>query len=262
MIPQERIRWLVLVLLLEFSLFVTLLSAHFLSSIAAPVVSENPFVPIGPLRSVVVLEKFSFESQESLKRWEEKTFKGQTNYQVLQRDHQSFLQTSSNDSSSGLYKKVNYRVTPDLYLSWKWKPVVFPRKREPNRLSNKAEDDFAARIYLIFLGSNFFRSDVIEYVWDEKISTGTTVASPYSERVKLFVVRSGAPSEENGGWREEERNIYEDYWQLFKKEPARPLGVIALMSDSDNTGTRSEADFGEIILKTKHLVPGITKKGI
>jgi hypothetical protein len=67
--------------------------------------------------------------------------------------------------------------------------------------------------------------------------------------VKLFVIRSGPGPEVSGGWNREERNLYQDYVKLFGKAPKRPLGAIGLMSDSDNTGTVSAADFGDFTLQ-------------
>ena len=109
----------------------------------------------------------------------------------------------------------------------------------------------AARIYVIFPGANFFKSDIIEYIWDERVPIGTTVSSPYSERVKLFILRSGPSSGGPSGWIKEERNVTKDYQKLFGRDPQKPVGAIALMSDSDSTGTSAEADFTAIEIKTR-----------
>ena len=100
--------------------------------------------------------------------------------------------------------------------------------------------------YVIFLASNLFRSDVIEYVWDESLPVGESAESGFSDRIKLFVVQSGLLTS-GDGWQEETRNPLEDYVRLFGKAPKHPIGIIALMCDSDNTGTSAEADFGDIV---------------
>ena len=46
--------------------------------------------------------------------------------------------------------------------------------------------------------------------------------------------------EKAGQWVEESVNVLEDYRQAFGKEPPAMAG-IAVMSDSDNTGTKAEA---------------------
>ncbi len=250
---KTRALWLIL--FLEAALFLTLISSRCLESLTKIQAPALPIVRVGPgAESFAILSRFLFQNQGSLKAWEEKIFKGKTNFVVHQENEAGFLNASSQDACSGLYTKVDYQATPDLYLSWKWKAIRFPQKKEPGRLSNKSEDDFAARVYAIFPGSNFFKSDVIEYVWDETIPVGTITASPYSERVKLFVIRRGTAPEEGGGWEEEDRNLYEDYRKLFGREPERPVGALALMSDSDNTGTQSEADFADFTFKKKSTV--------
>ncbi len=246
---RKRLRLLLLILLLETALLVVMYSASLLKfNLAARGALKSM---AKQAKSFVVLDRFSFQNQGSLKNWEEKVFKGKTFYQVFTDSNQSFLNSASNNASSGLYVRIDREAKPGLYLSWRWKAITFPQKKEPQKLSNKGEDDFAARIYVIFPGSTFFSSNVIEYIWDERLPKGTVANSPYSDRIKLFVISSGKGPEEEGGWRTEERNIYEDYLRLFGKEPKRPIGAVALMSDSDNTGTKSEANFGDIVFKVK-----------
>ena len=198
-----------------------------------------------------VLEKFSFKDLNSLKTWEEKIFRGKTDYRVVSEAGGGFLSAKSKASSSGLHKKVKYVITPDLYLSWDWKATEFPVKNNPKKLADRTQDDFAARIYLVFPGTNFFNSNVIEYIWDESLPEGTVMSSPFSERVKLFVVNSGKPLPDHGGWRHQERNLFQDYTAIFEPKPDRTLGAIALMSDSDNTKTTSQADFKDFEFKIK-----------
>ncbi len=249
---NDRIRILTLVLLLETALLLTLVSAHFLKKSFLP--GKIFDAAAEHAKHFTVLNKFSFENQASLKNWEEKVFKGKTAYQVLTENSQGFLNSSSAGASSGLYIKLSREVTPNLYLSWRWRAITFPQKKHPERLANRSEDDFAARIYVIFPGSNFFNTNVIEYIWDENINAGSAESSPYSDRIKLFVIRSGKGAEIEGGWQTEERNIYQDYLKLFGKEPKRPIGAVAIMSDSDNTGTTSQSDFGEIVFKAKQKI--------
>lgn len=270
-----RLRWLILILLLECTLLFSFLSVDALvnglrfpfnplgsqdiSSQAFPPVSKPavvlpPPLPQAPLKAP---ENFKtvfqclFQDASTLKIWEEKTFKGGTKYEVLQENGEGFLKSKSEGSCSGLYVQLDHPVTPDLYVSWKWRALAFPKKKHPESTENKNEDDYAARVYVIFPGTNFFKSDVIEYIWDEHLPPDTVAPSPYSSRIKLYILRSGPASTSDGGWLSEQRNVYEDYQKLYGKAPDKPVGAIALMSDSDNTGTSSEADFSNIALKIK-----------
>ncbi len=215
-------------------------------------------VPVMPTREEAVelpevqrrpeLESFKFVSEESLKSWEQKVFKGKTVYSIQKDDTLTFLRSESMDASSGLFTKTKHKATPDVWLEWKWRAHQFPQKRNPEKLSNRSEDDFSARIYVIFAASNIFRSDVIEYVWDESLPVGSHSESPYSDRIHLLVVKSGQPSTDLNDWDIQARNVYQDYKSLFGKEPKHDIGMIAVMSDSDNTGSRASADFADIVL--------------
>ena len=247
-----RLRWLSLILFLEAALYLSLSSVAVL--IKTLKISQVPeTAAIQTTLGYKIIARYSFENQASLKQWEEKIFKGSTQYQVLSESGDHFLKFKSNDACSGLYVRVDTPETANLYLSWRWRALVFPKKKTPEKLSNKNEDDFAARVYIIFLGANFFKSDVIEYIWDEKAPVGSAVSSPYSDRIKLYVLRSGPTPEAAGGWFTEERNVAEDYEKIYGKPPQKPVGAIAIMSDSDNTGTNSEADFADVTLKTKSV---------
>lgn len=224
----------------------------------APAVTAPREVPAPlPVPGLEARETFRFTDDASLARWEQKVFKGKTVYTIEKPEGApTYLSASSKDSSCGLYMKTRHPATPDLYLSWKWRAREFPKKKDPAKLSSRSQDDFAARVYVIFEASNLFRSDVIEYIWDESIPEGTAEDSPYSDRIKLFVIRTGAVPEEGGGWRTETRNPLEDYMKLFGKAPKNPIGILALMCDSDNTGSSARADFDEIVFGTKR--PSIT----
>jgi hypothetical protein len=219
---------------------------------APPGVEAEPLVP---------LASFRFEEAGALEEWEQKVFKGKTVYRIEESGEGKYLSASSENSSCGLFMKTKHEATSALYLSWKWRARVFPKKKHPEQLSNRSEDDFAARVYVIFEASNLFRSDVIEYVWDESLPEGTVQDSPYSDRIKLFVVRKGPGGPEKDGWHSEMRNPLKDYMKLFGKAPRHPLGIIALMSDSDNTGTSAAADFDEIVLGTKRNNDNLNGEG-
>ena len=196
-----------------------------------------------------VLRHWRFDGTDPLKNWEEKVFKGKTLFRVSSRPGGNYLHVESADACSGLFVKTE--AVSGLFLRWRWRATEFPAKKK-HELSNRGEDDFAARVYAIFPANNFFHSDVIEYIWDEKSSPGTCADSAYSDRIKLLVLRAGPASSEDQGWRSEHRNIYEDYLKLFGRKPHYAVGMIAVMSDSDSTGSGSAADFGEIILKRKN----------
>ncbi len=204
-----------------------------------------------PSAAYKLLLSLPLDSPEAVKKWDEKIFKGNTQYTYTAEGTDRFVRVTSNDAASGLYFERKIPADPSLYLTWRWRARRFPVKKNPAVLSAKQQDDFAARIYVIFDAANIFRSDVIEYVWDEHIAAETIQESPYSDRVHLYVIRSGAPGADAGGWQTEERNIREDFIKIFGRAPAKPVAAIAIMCDSDNTGTSAEADFTDIAFQQK-----------
>ena len=64
----------------------------------------------------------------------------------------------------------------------------------------------------------------------------------------MVAVQSG-PSQA-GQWLTEERDILADYRRLFGEEPGE-AEAIAIMTDTDNTGERATAWYGEITLSTE-----------
>jgi hypothetical protein len=62
----------------------------------------------------------------------------------------------------------------------------------------------------------------------------------------IIVVESGPNKLKQ--WVNEERNLYEDFKKVFSKEPPMISGV-AIMTDTDNTGERAIAYYGDILFK-------------
>lgn len=241
---QRRLLWLIL--FCEISLFLALYSADLskwpntYKKISAAPSSKHFFTTI---------KDCSFKTENSLKGWEEKVFKDKSEYRIVQESGELFLRSKSQNAASGLFKKVDLKLTPGLTLSWRWRVTEFPVKARPAELSDRSQDDFAARVYVVFPGSSFFNTHVIEYLWDQGIKPGTFRSSPYSGKVKLFVIQSGKQAAPKSGWISEERNLYNDYFRLFGQKPDKPIGAIALMTDSDNTHTSSGADIADFIFK-------------
>lgn len=83
------------------------------------------------------------------------------------------------------------------------------------------------------------------YVWDSRAPVGSVVVNPRTDRVRKIVLDSGPA--ELGRWREHRRQLAEDFRRAFGEEPGR-LVAIAVMTDGDNTRTRSQAWYGAIEL--------------
>ena len=77
---------------------------------------------------------------------------------------------------------------------------------------------------------------------------GEIITSPFTTRVKKIVV--DADPESVGKWKSFTRDVYDDYKRAFGEEPTRISG-IAIMVDTDNTGEKANARFGDITLSAR-----------
>ncbi len=206
--------------------------------------------PAAPPRSTLrTLERMDFTMAAPLAGWEEKVFKGKSLYEVLpDTDGRGMLHTKSRNAASALYQKVNIPIALQPVICWKWKVAEFPGNKKTDDLAAKEDNDFSARFYVIFKSRSIFSADVIEYVWDDRFPDGTAARSPFSDHVKVLVIQSGKA--EGGAWAEESRNVVGDYMKLYGKPPSRDIQALALMSDSDDTASESEAFFKDISVQT------------
>ncbi|MDP8216649.1 MAG: DUF3047 domain-containing protein [Candidatus Kaelpia imicola] len=188
---------------------------------------------------------FNFRNRSSLDNWQEKIFKDKVLYTVETAHQEGYLSAKSNQSCSGLFYKIRFNPRKFPMISWKWKVLKFPDKSKSVRASGGwvEKDDYPARVYVIFPSILFTNTKSIEYVWDETTEEETYMSSPYFKNIKIIVIESG--KENLNRWVYEERNINDDYIQLFGKKPPN-VGAIAIMTDADNTASSAEALYAEI----------------
>lgn len=194
--------------------------------------------------AINVVKHFPFSKDNALREWKEKIFKGKVLYSIEKDDHESFVLATSKGTASALFYKIKLDMKRKPVISWKWNARSFPAKDGLETLKDAKQDDFAARVYIIFPAMFFTKTRAIEYVWAEKIKQGTYGASPYSKNLQLMVVESGIKP--NGEWVFEKRDIYKDYKEIFGEEPKYDIGAIAFMTDADSTKTSAAAFYDEI----------------
>ncbi len=198
--------------------------------------------------------------------WQPLTFKKierHTVYTLVKDGDTVVVKAVAEASASGLTREI--KINPKEYpiVRWRWKVMNILEKGDVHR---KDGDDYPARIYITFeydaskLG--FFEKAkyqmvkllygqypplaAMNYIWESNAPTGAMVPNPYTDRVMMVVVESGAAKLNQ--WVVEERNVFEDYKKAFGEEPPMISGV-AIMTDTDNTGERATAYYGDILFK-------------
>lgn len=191
-----------------------------------------------------IIKYFPFSSENSLSEWEEKILKGRVIYRIERKDDlESYVRAESKKAASALYYRTRLEVDKKPIIRWKWCVDRFPERTLPERIDLKKEEDFAARIYVIFPAIFFTHSKIVEYIWAEEMPAGTQGTSAYSDNIKIMVLRSGVSKQK---WVSEKRDIYEDYIKLFGEGPRLDIGAIAFMTDADSTKTNASAVYDEI----------------
>ena len=83
------------------------------------------------------------------------------------------------------------------------------------------------------------------YVWDNHAEPEAVLPGARSDRVRKIVVERGPTNLRR--WLTYRRSLMADFERAFGEPPGRLIGV-ALLTDTDNTGTRAEACYGDVQL--------------
>lgn len=198
--------------------------------------------PVLALAQVIKLGDFS---SGDLKGWEEKSFAGNTTYKLVEEDGRKVLKAVADNAASGLFKEAEIDLKKFPILRWSWKVEGVLAKGDA---ATKAGDDYPARIYIVFPAIFIWNTEGINYIWANKLPQGQAVPNAFTSNVIMLAVESGPGKA--GQWVSEERNVYEDYKKLFGEEPPT-LGAVAIMTDTDQTGEKAVAYYGDITLSSK-----------
>jgi hypothetical protein len=150
-----------------------------------------------------------------------------------------------------------------MILSWDWKTDALVPGAD-NR--DKAREDAPLRVLVAFDGdvASLPQAErrqfklakkfsgrappyaVLMYIWTDLVPVGTVIPSAHTGQVKMLAVASGRDG--IGAWQSVQRNVGEDYRRAYGTEPGPVIG-IAVMTDTDNTGTRAAGDYAGIRLR-------------
>lgn len=181
-------------------------------------------------------------SSRSLVGWEQKVFSGETRYDLYELDQQTVLRAVSEDAASGLVKKIRVDLKQTPYLNWRWRTES---RLEGMNERQKSGDDYVARIYVVVSGGLFFwRTLALNYVWSSNQVKGELWPNAFAgDNAIMLAVRSG--EDDRSTWYRERRNVYEDMKRFYGKE-IRFIDAIAVMTDTDNSHSRSVTYYGDI----------------
>ena len=126
-------------------------------------------------------------------------------------------------------------------LSWQWKAIKLPQQALESQAS---KNDTGGALYVAFDCEDWLRRPcIIKYVYSTALSEGTTVR--YG-KLRVLVVSTGLDG--IGEWMTIERNVVEDYRELFGQDPPGNPRFIMLWGDSDTTEGESDVYFDNLML--------------
>lgn len=180
---------------------------------------------------------------KGLTGWQEKSFKGNTEYRLVADGGRTVLQATSRAAASGMVYDIDYDPKAYPVLTWRWKISNTIVKGDER---SKAGDDYAARIYVIFPHWFFPKTRSLNYIWANRLAKDELLPNAYTSNAVMIAVESGG--EDVGGWVEERRDIVADYRRAFGEDPPE-VGAIAIMTDTDNTGESAVAWYADIVIR-------------
>ena len=202
------------------------------------VVALAGLLPAMVSAATIVIGDFA---DNGLRNWQEKSFQGYTDYELVIEDGRRVAHAESDASASGLYREQTIDLTQTPILEWRWKIAnVLKDIDEPT----KAGDDYPARVYVVFSGGlAFWRTRTVVYVWSSHQPQGSTWHNAYMDNARMIALQSG--KEKTGQWLTERRNVRADYERLFGDD-VEQADAVAIMTDTDNSAQQAEAWYGDI----------------
>ena len=183
-----------------------------------------------------------------------------TQYRPLYWDGVHAIESQANRSMALLGRKVDVDLIATPVLCWRWRAEDVLKKADMKR---RQGDDYAARVYIAFalpadalsftdkaalsvaraLFGDRVPDAAINYVWDNRHPIDTRMFNAYTDRAQMIVRRTG--NAEVGRWVTERVDVRDDVIRAFGSDKARPI-LVAIASDTDNTGEKVRAGFADL----------------
>ena len=170
--------------------------------------------------------------------WKPRKDAGKDVYKVMEDKGLRFLRAVARCLGIQAAKQHEWDLGAYPVLVWSWRPVEFPKGGDERESKT---NDSALAVYMLVPYSRITGPKAVKYVWSEKVPAGTRLNSNFG-LTQARVLRNGAPSSQ-GEWVEERVNVLEDYKKYFEQSETPKLAGIAVLTDSDDTGSIAQGDY-------------------
>jgi hypothetical protein len=190
-----------------------------------------------PGAECVALEDFSRGAVgEFPPDWKPRKDAGRPVYSIQDEGGLRFLRAVASRLGIQAGREVPWNLDVYPILTWSWRPIEFPKGSDERKSSS---NDSALAVYAVFPSSPVSVKSV-KYVWSRVVPEGTHLTSS-AGNTQVRILRTG--TDKVGQWVEERVNVREDYQKYFGgSDVPRPAG-IAVLTDSDDTGSRARGDY-------------------
>ncbi len=189
-----------------------------------------------------------------------------TQFRSVRWDGVGAIEARAQRSMALLGRTVNIDLKATPVLCWRWRIDAVVKGAD---MSKRSGDDYAARVYLAFmlprdalslvdkaalaLARGVYGPSVpdgaINYVWDNRYPEGTRKPNAYTSRAQMVVRRSG--NGDAGQWVGERVNVLDDAIAAFGSNEPKVV-LVAIASDTDNTGDSARAGFADLHFVGQH----------
>ena len=149
-----------------------------------------------------------------------------------------FLHAHSRGQAAQVARQLEWDVNRYPVLAWSWRPVEFPAGAD----EKDGKNDSVLSVYFMVPYSSIRGPRAVKYIWSERVPVGTRLESN-GGLTQVRVLESGTAK--RGQWVEERVKVRDDWLAYFKeKEMPKPAG-IAVLTDSDDTGSSAQGDYAK-----------------
>jgi Protein of unknown function (DUF3047) len=201
-------------------------------------------------------EQVAFGPSLAREGWQDQTFPGYPPSQFSARGAR-VLQISSNMGNSLIWRLLPLDLAGAVTATWRWRVA---HGVPPTDLAVRRSADRSIALYFLFaddssvlerpphsLRAALSNGRTLVYVWGGIEATGSIIPSPtLGERGKILVQRpANSPT---GAWQSEWVDLRADFHRAFGRDPGPLLG-IAVSSDSESTGTITDAALADLVVR-------------
>ncbi|MBL8525816.1 MAG: DUF3047 domain-containing protein [Betaproteobacteria bacterium] len=193
--------------------------------------------------------------------WVLSRFKRNTEYRLVKdADGVTVVEATSDHSASGMIKQLDVDPIATPWLSWRWRVPALIKGADN---TDRNLEDSPARVIVTFDGDldklDFEERAIaarvraltgkkmpyatLMYIWENTQPVDEVIPSAHTSRINMVVVESGMSR--SGTWLSFTRNVADDFRRVYGEAPGR-IRSIGIMTDTDNTGEKTSAFYGDI----------------